>query len=366
MKRNNALFSILLPVCAAMLGCSGFWDTNSSDSGTSKAVLYVVNNNGGDTGGVVPFSIKSSGRLSAISSQVDAGGGPNSAAITSDNKYLYVGNANGGISAYAISGDGSLTALSGSPYATGITPASLTIESAGTYLYALDTTSSGISAYKISSSTGALSSVQTVEFSSIAAVSGPLYAVRAAPHKKYLYFALGADGVWIYKIGTSGTLTYVTSVKAPSGGQSMDIAIEPNGNFAYVPDGNNGVWAYSVDQNGGLTALSGSPFAAGMYPVAAAVDPSAKYVYVVNQGANSMSAFARNSDGTLTVLSGQPGTGLMPTSVTVESSAKFVYVTNEDESPDVSIFQIQSDGTLTSAGNASSGTTPFASVATHY
>ena len=366
MKRDIPALLTLLLICAAMLGCGGFWESDSSGSGTSKAILYVINNNGGDAGGVVPFSIKSSGTLSKISNQIAAGSGPNSAAISSDNKYLYVGNADGGISAYAIASDGSLSALNGSPYATGVTPVSLAIESGDNYLYALDTTSSAISVYRISSSTGSLSAVQTVYFSSVATVSGPLCAVRAAPHKKYLYVALGADGIWVYKVGTSGTLTYVTWGKAPGGGLSMDVTIEPNGNFAYVADGVSGVWAYSVDQSGGLTVLPSSPFAAGTYPVAAAVDPSAKYVYVANQGANSLSAFTRNSDGTLSVLTGQPGTGLMPTSVTVESSGKFVYVTNENESPDVSIFQIQSDGRLASVGSASSGTAPIASVVTHY
>ena len=366
MKTDIPAFVTLLLICAFLLGCGGFWDSNSTGSGTSKAVLYVINNNGGDAGGVVPFTIKSSGKLSKISDQVAAGNGPNSAVMSSDNKYLYVGNADGGISAYAIASDGSLSALSGSPYATGVTPVSLAIESGDNYLYALDTTSSAISVYRISSSTGSLSAVQTVYFSSVATVSGPLYAVRAAAHKKYLYVALGTDGIWVYKVGTNGTLTYVTSGKAPSGGLSMDVTIEPNGNFAYVPDGVSGVWAYSVDQSGRLTVLSSSPFAVGTHPVAAAVDPSGKYVCVVNQGANSLSAFTRNSDGTLSVLAGQPRTGLTPTSVTVESSGRFVYVTNENQSPDVSIFQIQSDGSLASVGSASSGAAPIASVVTHY
>ena len=366
MKTDIPAFVTLLLICAFLLGCGGFWDSNSTGSGTSKAVLYVINNNGGDAGGVVPFTIKSSGKLSKISDQVAAGNGPNSAVMSSDNKYLYVGNADGGISAYAIASDGSLSALSGSPYATGVTPVSLAIESGDNYLCALDTTSSAISVYRISSSTGSLSAVQTVYFSSVATVSGPLYAVRAAAHKKYLYVALGTDGIWVYKVGTNGTLTYVTSGKAPSGGLSMDVTIEPNGNFAYVPDGVSGVWAYSVDQSGRLTVLSSSPFALGTHPVAAAVDPSGKYVCVVNQGANSLSAFTRNSDGTLSVLAGQPRTGLTPTSVTVESSGRFVYVTNENQSPDVSIFQIQSDGSLASLGSTSSGTAPIASVVTHY
>jgi hypothetical protein len=87
MKTDIPALLTLLLICAFMLSCGGFWDSDSSGSGTSKAVLYVINNNGGDAGGVVPFSIKSSGKLSKISDQVAAGNGPNSAVISSDNKY---------------------------------------------------------------------------------------------------------------------------------------------------------------------------------------------------------------------------------------------------------------------------------------
>ena len=61
MKRDIPALMTLLLICASMLSCGGFWDSSSSGSGTSNAVLYVINNNGGDTGGVVPFRIKSSG-----------------------------------------------------------------------------------------------------------------------------------------------------------------------------------------------------------------------------------------------------------------------------------------------------------------
>lgn len=350
-----------------LASCGGdFFVDDSTGSGTSKHVLYVVNNNGGDTGSVTPLAIKSSGKLSKITSAVTAGSGPTCVAITSGNTFLYVGNLNGGISAYSVASNGELAELSSSPYATGITPVSLTIESGGNYLYALDTSSSAVSVYRISSSTGALTSVQTVYFSNVASVSGPLYAVQAAPHKKYLYVSLGSDGTWIYKINSGGTLTYASTVSAPAGGSATSLAFDPDGNYAYQADGENNVWAYAVNQSGGLTALAGSPYAVGTNPVTAAVDPTGKYVYVVNQGSNSVSAFSKSSDGLLTALAGDSRTGDTPTSVVIESGGKFVFVTNESGSPDVSIFQIQSDGTLSSLGTASSGTTPMSAVSTHY
>lgn len=356
--------ALILASGGMLTGCGDFFVDDSTDGGTSKHVLYVINNNDGDTGTVKPFTIKSSGQLSSISDEVSCGDGTNSVVVTSDNTYLYAGNTDGGISAYSIASDASIEALADSPYATGVTPVSLTIESGGTYLYALDTTSSAVSVYKISSSTGALTFVQTVYFSSQATVSGPLYAVRAAPHKKFLYVMLGVDGTWVYRINSGGTLTYVTKVAAPHGGEAIDLAFDPDGTYAYQPDAVNSVVAYIVNQDGGLTSLGS--VTAGQYPVAAAVDPSGKYVYVVNQASNSLSLFTRNSDGTLTKLSLEPGTGQMPTSVTVEPGGQFVYVTNQNESPDIAIFQIQTGGTLNSIGTASSGPNPIAGAATHY
>jgi 6-phosphogluconolactonase (cycloisomerase 2 family) len=353
-----------LGLSLALSGCGGFFTDEDSDGGTSKHVLYVVNYNDGDTGAIKPFSIKSSGSLSSISDEISAGGSANSAVVTSDNTYLYVGNADGGISAYSIASSGALTELTNSPYATGTTPVSLTIESGGKYLYALDTTSSGVSVHKINSSTGELTSVQTVYFSSQASVSGPLYKILAAPHKKFLYVMLGADGSWVYKINSGGTLTYVTKVSSPNGHEAIDLAFDPQGTYAYQPDATNGVVAYSVNTDGGLTSLGS--ITTGEYPVAVAVDPSGKYVYAVNQVSNSVNAFVRNSDGTLTKLLSELGTGQMPTSITIEPGGQFVYVTNQNESPDLTILQIQSDGTLTSIGTADTGSDPIAAATTHY
>jgi 6-phosphogluconolactonase len=355
-------FAVVVLLCGA--GCNGFFVDESSDGGTSKHILYVINNNGGDTGSVSAFTIRSSGTLSRLSDDISTGGGPSSVAITSDNTYLYVGNTNGGISAYSIGGSGSLTALSDSPYSTGITPVSLTIESGGTYLYALDSSSSAISVFRISSSTGALTLIQTLYLSNVASVSGPLYSIRAAPHKKYLYVALGQDGIWVYKIGSSGNLTYTSTIPAPAGGQSAAITIDPDGTFAYVPDGNNSVWLYTIETTGTLTQISGATYVTGSAPVAAEIDSNGKYVIAANQDDNSVAAFTKTSDGSLSLVA-KYSAGKSPSALAIDAAGKFVYVGNRN-SANVSMFSIQDGGALANLGNATTGTEPVALVTTNY
>jgi DNA-binding beta-propeller fold protein YncE len=131
---------------------------------------------------------------------------------------------------------------------------------------------------------------------------------------------------------------------------------------------------YAVGGDGLLTSL-GSQVAAGALPasVAVAPDPSGrfgKFAYVANENSNNVSMFSINTDGTLTPL----GTvdvgldlGLSPVSVAVHPSGKFAYVAcgagSEAIGSAVYVFTINSTtGALTPAGTMGSGGSP-ASIA---
>ncbi|HWZ50849.1 MAG TPA: beta-propeller fold lactonase family protein [Granulicella sp.] len=102
----------------------------------SGATLYVARS--GTYGGLVPFAIGQGGTLTAVSGAPFAlGAGPSSIVIDSTGKYVYVGNkVSGTISGFSIGSGGVLTALSGSPYASGSGVASLGRDNSGTYLLA--------------------------------------------------------------------------------------------------------------------------------------------------------------------------------------------------------------------------------------
>ena len=105
------------------------------------ATLYVARS--GTDGGVVPYSISSTGVLTAVSGAPFAlGSGPSSIVIDATGKYLYVGNRNDStISGFSIGTGAVLTALSGSPYAAGSNIDALARDNSGDYI--LSTASNG-------------------------------------------------------------------------------------------------------------------------------------------------------------------------------------------------------------------------------
>src|SRR5207248_2703108 len=101
--------------------------------------------------------------------------------------------------------------------------------------------------------------------------------------------------------------------------------------------------------------------------------PSGHYLYVTNFNSSTMSVFAINSNGSLVPLPCSPtsncSTGSGPTGVAIAPSGRFLYVTNWGGSNRVSVFAINSDGSLTPvacspSSNCNTGTDPdFQSVA---
>ena len=71
-----------------------------------------------------------------------------------------------------------------------------------------------------------------------------------------------------------------------------------------------------------------------------------------------------NSDGTLTALSKSPfGTGTTPVDVTIDPSGGFIYAVTSGDSK-VSIFSIDSSGTVRAQGTIAAGAKPVSLVAT--
>ncbi len=87
-------------------------------------------------------------------------------------------------------------------------------------------------------------------------------------------FSAGHSGVSAYTIdATSGALTPVAGSPFAAGGFTDILAVDPTGKFAYVANVySNNVSAYTIDgTSGALTPVAGSPFAAGTQPQAITV-----------------------------------------------------------------------------------------------
>jgi 6-phosphogluconolactonase len=81
-------------------------------------------------------------------------------------------------------------------------------------------------------------------------------------------------------------------------------------------------------------------------------------LYVANSGDGTISAYAiDNNTGSLTAIAGTFSTGSAPDSLSVSNDGKYLYAANKNAGS-VTVFTINSDGTLTQTSTTNSGTAP--------
>ncbi len=143
-----------------------------------------------------------------------------------------------------------------------------------------------------------------------------------------------------------------------------------------------GVSAYAVDyQSGALTPLADSPITAGKNPVtlvAAPAGANGQFLYVINHDDSSVMEFAIGTDGKIYLKNTYNTTGSLPTSAAVNAAGTFLYVANTYQnganntplystaSPgpgSVTIFPINSDGSLKTPLTQNVGNNPVGIVA---
>ncbi len=141
---------------------------------------------------------------------------------------------------------------------------------------------------------------------------------------------------------------------------SLDLLA--NGSFAYVSaynsDTNVGyVFAFATGADGTLTPLNGGlPYSVGSQPVAMASDDAGATLYVADKQLNKISIFGIQSDGTL-ALQSSAATGDQPSALTLDGS-KFLYVTNSGDS-NVTGYAVGA-GSLSKLTTSASDTNPIA------
>jgi len=269
-------------------------------------------------------------------------------------------NANA-ISAFAIdSTNGVLSAVDGSPYASGGTaPYSMVVDPNQAYLYVANYSSNTVSVYAIDYDTGELTSSGTA----IPTGNNPA-AVVVDPSNTYLYVANWSDGTISAFTLSGGTATAVVGSPYTVGANPFALAVDPNGNFLYVVNyADNNVTVFSIAAGTGeLATISGSPFGTGTGPVSIAIDPTDTFAYVANETSSSISEFALNpSTGALTVVSGSPiGTGSAPESLVVAPTGSYLYGANVTSANDVGTFGLTATtGVLSAVSTVAAGSLPL-------
>lgn len=352
-------------IAVTFAGCGGGFFTDRTDTGgstgTTARFAYVANFNNGGAGSISGFSVnQTSGALTSTGQAASTGNGPGAVLIVAG-KFLYSANDVGTVSGFTIDNTtGILTAMTGSPFAAGVSPSALAADPNGKFLYVANTGGGTVSAFSIDTTSGSLAPLATVLTTAGAA------GLTVHPTGKFLYAAVDASGIDVFTIGTNGVLSLVRNVPPLSGGRPQATVADSTGKFLYAADGVSGVEFYTINTTtGDLTSARTTAFPAGTGPVAITTDSAGKFVYVANQDSNNVSGFAILSDGTLTTLSGSPyavgasGANPSPIAIKMDPSEKFVYTANFNGG--VSIFAIDTTtaGKLTTpATSASAGANP--------
>lgn len=247
-------------------------------------------------------------------------------AVTGTNGFVYVANAEGGISAYGLSANGTVaTEISGSPFPAGSGPVAIAASGEPPLLYVANSQSNTVSGYFADASTGVLTKLAGSPYPAgqgpasivIAPAPSPILGARLVLVANKL-----SNNVSVFSVAGGGSLSPVPGSPFPVGGAPSSVGIATDISpmkFAYVTiPALNQIAGFSIDgATGALTPLAGSPFSVGVESSSAVASARGQFLYVMNTSANSMSVYSIDQDsGALTPVSGSPfAVGQSPTAI---------------------------------------------------
>jgi 6-phosphogluconolactonase (cycloisomerase 2 family) len=298
--------------------------------------------------------------------QTDAN--PTRAAMTPDNRFLYLATNSGLLDAYSVGGGGSLTpiAVGGTAYSAAGGP--FGIAATQKYVYVAQKNGNAISVWSINQSSGALTSVACALCS--LSGGGPTNLV-IDPTNIYVYIALPASnaiGVGTINAGTGAFSSFTIAYTGPVSFTPQDLVLSPAGNYLYATDGAfpGNVYAFPVT---GATlgtpvvapTSNGSNFA--LEPIGIGIDPSGTFLFVANYATSNVTVFKISTSPTLALnqVAGSPfasgGSGLE--GLTVAPSGNYVYVANLSSGSVTAFSYNTTTGVLSTINTVSTAGGPF-------
>ncbi len=323
--------------------------STGTDAGVASNVLYVMSNDP-TSGKNAVFAYKRSttdGSLTAITGSPFATGGtgignPGQALGPDDSDYQLIASAdhkhlfaaNGGsdnVSVFTINADGTLTAVTGSPFASGGTaPVSLALVGSNLLVTNQDF-DLGRSLTGVSANYATLSVAASGALSAAAGVTATPTGITAAG----LYPT--ADGTLVF----GDNFTFSAAMGTPA---------------AAVP----GLLSFSLASTGALTANAGSPYSipsdtntpdaavqADQLVLGMAINPLNKVLYVNYVIRGEVSAWTYTAAGALTNVGSAKVSGGAPCWIRVSADGNFLYVT-DTATDQVSVLSATSNGTALS------------------
>jgi 6-phosphogluconolactonase len=343
---------------AISLGCSGASKaakTTTPPPAITPKFVYVSNCDGSTSGSIGGYSVDATtGALTAITGSPVATGldcpswmGVNPAqtflfAPDIDTNKLYV---------YSIGATGALTAVTGSPYTQCGQQAA--VDPSGKFLIVPDDCSDNVAVYSIGA-TGALTAVTGSPFSGTNLNSPDTVSID--PGDKWVYIA-GSGKIHVFSLAATGALAEATGSPVTAGTNTNEAFVTPNGKYIYANGGasSTAIMAFSVDTStGALTALSTPEYAGGSCWLVP--DANSAVLFSTDCEGNLYSS-AIGSDGALTAATGSPlAVSGFPYAISSDPSGKFFYAGADESSATIAGYSYTSSGALTAITGSPFGT----------
>lgn len=349
-------------------GCSGFFvypgSTGNGGGGNSTGdYVYVAN---ASTANIAGFSV-GTGTLTAVANSPYAlAASPTAVAINPANTILYVA-AGTSIYAYGIEANGVLNVLNGGSPVASATVASMDISPDGLWLVALDSTTSSIDVFQITSSTSLMERTYSYSVSSPQPMS-----IKIAPNAQFVFAALGTAGDLSFQFDkNTGALSSATLLSEPTNQNSDNaLAVDASSTHLYIArsGAGGGLAVYSIGFGGALSQVAASPLTTGRGPFSVALNKAGTDVYVANRTDGTISGFSIGNGTalTLTALSGSPyNSGLNVTSLAIDNGGNYLLAAASGGSPDLSLYSFDSAtaGKLNLAASSATGAPPTVAIA---
>jgi 6-phosphogluconolactonase (cycloisomerase 2 family) len=256
-----------------------------------KFLLYTLTSGGQISG----YSVNSSnGSLTAVAGSPFGGAGVGVAfmAVGTAGQYLFVpATQDFNVVPYTINPVGTLTI--GLQVGTPAAPLTATVDPQAHFLY-VPMGSAGSELYKITG--GALTDMGTIP--PLGATKPQFVAIT--PSDTFAYISDGVTGVAAYSVNSStGALTALPGAPFTAGPGPSAMAMTPNGNFLYVAT-TPGLVSFAINSDGSLTSI-GSAVAFTSPPIVMNIDPSGSFLYVISVNSSTVAIYLINqSTGVLT------------------------------------------------------------------
>jgi len=363
---------LLLAGCHNFFICEGKASCpNSGGGGSTTSDWVYVSNAAANSTSISAYDI-GNGSLAAISgSPFNIGFAPVALSVSPNNAFLYAatlpGVTNPGIYLFSInSSTGALTSANGGNVLITTQVSSMDISPDGNYLFVVDAAATALSEYSINSS-GLLALATTVPLPpALCALSGTPVSqtctVKVAPSGQFVVASLGSAGTVIYPYSSTQGITTANPTLIGSGSTTTN----PTGDYSVALDKNNYIYiartaalaVYQItDANGDAVLQFNFPFSGTVTPRSVVLSLNQSYVYTANQGAGNISGFGIGTSGALTQISGSPFTGPANlAAIGTDKSGSYMVAVGYNGSSGLQLFSVGTTGALTLTTSAGTGT----------